>query len=374
MVTAAGGRRASGISIDPEQLTRMRDLYPMSREALAERTGELLFDRDWFAGVLAGRVPPDARLARALWLALDCEPGELIPGLPDEMTASEVPRWLRGNPGWSLSPGAIRKRAARRDWTEDDLAAAVSRHWFSRDSVNKIERGERRPKAATLEAFCKVLGCRPADLMPGSRELPEGPTRIRRELLDWNEGMRTYADSRGISYRTDSGRIRYPPGLREEYERWLDARDGVLASLLIRGRGREPVAVSRRHRDRGRYAGQRLACQVLPGGLEPGSQVQCKVYPERTYRRGRPRRFRRGVGLEPRLAGPGQVRAVRRRVVTAGCRRLADLIPVQILFSQVRLPVRGDERVQPGHQRDRGKLVHAGLLLLQRPCRGDAGA
>lgn len=230
-VRAAGRRRASGIEIDPEQLTRMRDLYPMSREALAERTGELLFDRDWFAGILAGRMQPDARLARALWLALGCAPGDLINGLPDGLPDSEVPKWLRGNHGsWSLSAVSVARKRGWHDWTEKDLAAAVSRHWFSRDSVNKIERGERRPKAVTLEAFCKILGCRPADLMPGSRELPDGPTRMRRELLDWNEGMRTYADSRGIGYRTDGGRIRYPPGLREEYERWLDARDGELAS------------------------------------------------------------------------------------------------------------------------------------------------
>ena len=57
--TAPGAARvASGIAIDPLRLTRLRDLAALSREQLAEKIGEQLFDRDAFAEVLSGRRRP----------------------------------------------------------------------------------------------------------------------------------------------------------------------------------------------------------------------------------------------------------------------------------------------------------------------------
>ena len=224
----AATRPASGIAIDPEQLTKMRDLVPLSRDELAERAGELLFDRETFAAVLAGQVPADAQTARRLWLALGCEPRDLIHDLPPGLPRNEVPKWLRAHYNWVLDLAVVQHFCQARGWTEDDLAAAVSRFAFSRDSVNKIERGERRPKARTLRAFCQVLGCTPADLMPGSLPLPEGQTAARAALLDFQAGMRAFADAQDppIIYRNDAHRVDYPPALREAYAEYLASQEG----------------------------------------------------------------------------------------------------------------------------------------------------
>lgn len=223
---------ASGIAIVPEQLTNMRDRRALSREDLAERTGELLFDREAFAAVLAGKAPADARMARALWLTLGCHPRDLVTGMP-EMARADASMWLRRNSGWTLDTEAVKAQRTVRGWTEKQLADAVARHWFSRDSVNKIERGERRPKARTLRAFCQVLGCRPEQLMAGSKPLPDGATSMHRELLDYNRGMRAWADAQDppIPYRDPvSKRIRYTK-LRPLYEAYLASQqDEALAS------------------------------------------------------------------------------------------------------------------------------------------------
>lgn len=229
-------RPASGIAIVPEQLERMRDRRALSRQKLAERAGEILFDRDWFAEVLSGRVQPDAQLARTLWMALDAEPADLIRGLPARLPRAEVPLWLRRNPGeWTLDLKAVRRlRQVRarldegtgelRTWTPADLADAAARHWYSRDMVNKIETGERRPSSDALDAFCQVLDCEPADLMDDAPELPPGNTQAHRELLGYNWEMREYADARGIRYRNGAGRIKYPDALREAFARYLAGR------------------------------------------------------------------------------------------------------------------------------------------------------
>lgn len=224
---------AASIAIVPEQLTRYRDALHLSREDLGERVGEVLFDRDAFAAILAGVIPADARTARALWLTLGCRPQDLITGLP-EMARAETSLWLRRNSGWSLGTDAVKAHRTVRGWTQDQLADAVARHWFSRDSVNKIERGERRPKARTLRAFCQVLGCRPEQLMAGSKPLPDGATSMHRELLDYNRGMRAWADAQDppIPYRDPvSKRIRYTK-LRPLYGAYLASlkEDEALAS------------------------------------------------------------------------------------------------------------------------------------------------
>lgn len=234
----AAAQPASGIPIIPEQLTNMRDRRALSREDLAEKVGELLFDRDAFMSVLSGDAPADARTARALWLTLGCRPQDLVTGLPG-MARADVPLWLRRNDGWTLDTGAVKAQRTVRGWTESQLADAVARHWFSRDAVNKIERGERRPKARTLRAICMILRCRPEQLMAGSRPLPDGATTVHRDLLGYNKAMRAWADSQDppIPYRDPvSKRIRYgrptdPDSLVSRYARYLDSqRDEALAS------------------------------------------------------------------------------------------------------------------------------------------------
>jgi DNA-binding Xre family transcriptional regulator len=218
---------ASGIEIDPVQLERMRDMVPLSRDGLARRTGEILFDRERFGWVLSGAAPVDARTARALWLTLDCAPRDIIRGLPRGLRLAQVPKWLRRNAGWSLDTGAVKQRSAARDWSDADLALGVSRHWFSRDAVNKIERGERRPKGETLAAFCQILGCKPKDLVKGSEPLPDGATSDHRTALERNAEMREWADAQDppVPYRNpDTGRIRYTV-LSRAYQRWLASQD-----------------------------------------------------------------------------------------------------------------------------------------------------
>lgn len=237
-------RPASGVVIDPEQLTRMRDLRGLSRAGLAAHTGRLLFDYDQFYRVLAGTMDPEPRMVRVLWLALGCRPQDIVSGLPPDLPPAEVSPWLKAHDGWFLNRVAVTRLRGQRPvidddgvvtghWQPEDLAAAAGRYWFSRDEVNKIEQGSgtpsgRRPKSETLAAFCKVLQCEPVDLMPGSRPLPDGATSARRDLLDFNRGMRAYADEHGICYRDDSGRIKYDidPRLREEYAAFLAGQDG----------------------------------------------------------------------------------------------------------------------------------------------------
>ncbi len=221
---------ATGIPIVPAQLTRMRDRRMLSREDLAERTGEVLFDRAAFTRVLSGDAPATPQMARALWTALGCRPQSLVSGLP-EMARADAPLWLRRNPGWSLDTDAVKAQRVVRGWPEQELADAVARLWFSRDMINKIERGERRPRARTLRAFCQVLRCRPEQLMAGSKPLPDGATSMHRELLDYNKAMRAWADERGISYRhPGTGRISYAK-VRPLYEAHLASqRDEKIAS------------------------------------------------------------------------------------------------------------------------------------------------
>jgi len=235
----AAARPGSGVLIDPLQLTRMRDMRALTRARLAERAGELLFDRDQFAEILAGDrcQEADAKLARALWLALGCEPADIIRGLPDGLPRPQTSLWLHRNPGrWRLDLDAVtRRRAGRhamgadgvRTWTDADLADAVARHWLSRDAVHKYETpgpAGRRPSADVLSAICEVLDCAPAELYPGSPPLPDGRTAGHAEMMAFNRGMYAWAKEQGIEYRNAAGRIRNDSGLREAYAGYLATR------------------------------------------------------------------------------------------------------------------------------------------------------
>lgn len=222
-------RPASGISISAEQLTRMRDLRALSREELAERAGEVLFDYDHFAHVMAGQGSAGAQLARALWLALDTDPETIMRGLPAGLPRAAIPRWLRRNGGWYLDTRAVQELQFEYGWTDQVLARNTARHWFSRDSVAKIERGERRPKPKTLRAFAKVLRCKPADLQSEDADLPDGRTKARKDLMDYNTDMRDWADAQDppVPYRNLSGRISYSKDLRDRYAAYRSAQDAA---------------------------------------------------------------------------------------------------------------------------------------------------
>jgi transcriptional regulator with XRE-family HTH domain len=226
----AVARPASGIALAPGRLTLLREQRGMSGARLAERAGGLLFDRDRFAEVMSGRVQPDAQMARAIWMALDSEPRDLIRGLPKRLPAPDAPLWLRRNPGrWTLDLDAVNQLRGERSrldegtgeiraWTPADLAAAAARHWMSRDMVNKIERGARRPSPETLAAVSQVLGCEPKDLTGGSGQPHDGEDRgVPVPAVSEYDAMRAYADAHGISYRNPRGRIQYRK-LREAYE------------------------------------------------------------------------------------------------------------------------------------------------------------
>jgi DNA-binding Xre family transcriptional regulator len=145
--------------------------------------------------------------------------------------------WLRSHGDWSLDTGAVdRLRDQRsvitddgelRHWNYADLAAATARHWFSRDAVNKNEAGKRRLKSETLQAYCQILGCQPADLMAGAQPVPDGPTRAHRDTLDRNARMRAWADAQDppVPYRNPgNGRISYTK-LRKVYGAYLASQD-----------------------------------------------------------------------------------------------------------------------------------------------------
>jgi transcriptional regulator with XRE-family HTH domain len=225
-------RPASGVTIVPEQLTNLRDACGLSRAKLAEKTGEILFDYGRFAEVLTGRVKPDAQTARAMWVALDCQPGDLFRGLPPDLPRSGAPLWFRSHDNWSLDTDAVARLMHERSvitddgelrsWNYADLATATARHWFSRDAVNKNEAGNRRVKPETLQAYCQILGCEPRDMMAGARPVPDGATQAHRETLDQNRALREWADAQDppVSYRTPGNRISYA-GARKKYEAWL---------------------------------------------------------------------------------------------------------------------------------------------------------
>lgn len=64
-------------------------------------------------------------------------------------------------------PNRIREWRERRDLTQDALADATG---TSKMQISRLERGERRLTQGWMERIAEVLGCRPADLLPGAPE------------------------------------------------------------------------------------------------------------------------------------------------------------------------------------------------------------
>jgi hypothetical protein len=57
----------------------------------------------------------------------------------------------------------------------------------------------------------------------GGKPPSPAPASHGRQPTDYNQGMREYADARGISYRSASGGVYYSASLRAEYEQYLSA-------------------------------------------------------------------------------------------------------------------------------------------------------
>ena len=167
-MTSAGQDRArrpaAGIPIDAGYLEHLRNLRRLSRAQVAELVGLQLFDRDYFGRVLDGIELLDARTLRVLTRVLGGHP-------PGEATGD----------GWLLDGAALDRLLEQRGWTREDLAGKVARAGRSRDSVAKIENGERNPTPGTLGALCAVLSTPDHVVEPGELITGGSPVSAARE-------------------------------------------------------------------------------------------------------------------------------------------------------------------------------------------------
>ena len=78
---------------------------------------------------------------------------------------------------------AAHVRASRegRGWSQERLAEAAG---LSRDAISRIERGDREPKLATLEAIAAAVGVDVARLMAVGKKPSRIPHRARQQRAD----------------------------------------------------------------------------------------------------------------------------------------------------------------------------------------------
>ena len=141
-------RPAAGIELEPGRLQQWMDLQVLSPARMSARIAEL--------GLLPFR----------------------------HVTTRKDPLWADRH---AVVPDEVRKHCT---------ACGRKISALSVDAVIKIANGTRKPRAATLDAICGVLGLQPSDLMPGSRP-PSRDEEARRRVAEYNAGMRDYADSIG---------------------------------------------------------------------------------------------------------------------------------------------------------------------------------
>ena len=215
-MTSAGQERArrpaAGIPIDAGYLEHLRNMRRLSRAQVAELVGVQLFDRERFGRVLAGTEPLDARTLRVLTRVL----GERPPGTP--LTVPD-------GGGWLLDSKALDALLERRGWTREDLAGKVARAGRSRDSIAKIENGERNPTPGTLGALCAVLSAPDHVVEPGELITGGSPVSAAREAAakrareSYYEGLRAFAIGRGGV--AGNGEVIITAELRQAYDRYL---------------------------------------------------------------------------------------------------------------------------------------------------------
>jgi transcriptional regulator with XRE-family HTH domain len=213
-MTSAGQERArrpaAGIPIDPLYLEHLRNMRELSRAQVAELVGLQLFDRDWFGKVLDGTEPPDARTLRVMTRVLGARPP----------ARTEAP-----GGGWLLDSAALDELLSERGWTREDLAGKVARAGRSRDSMAKIENGERNPTPGTLGALCAVLSTPDHKVEPGELITGGSPQSAAREAAakrareTYYTGLRAFVVGRGEARLMEE--ITFTAEQRQAYDRYL---------------------------------------------------------------------------------------------------------------------------------------------------------
>ena len=215
-------RPAAGIPIDAGYLEHLRNMRKLSRAQVAELVGLQLLDREHFGKALDGTEPLDARTLRVMTRVLGSRP----PGRPDEGPGG----------GWLLYSAALDALLESRGWTREALADKVARTWRSRDSIAKIENGERNPTPGTLGALCAVLSAPDHVVEPGELITGGSPVSAAREAAakrareSYYEGLRAFAIGRGDV--DGNGEVTLTAELRQAYDRYLldGQADGQLVS------------------------------------------------------------------------------------------------------------------------------------------------
>jgi transcriptional regulator with XRE-family HTH domain len=205
-------RPAAGIPIDPLYLEHLRNMRRLSRAQVAELVGLELFDRELFARILDGTEPLDATTLRVMAKVLGRRP-PLRAGLGVLRDAAFV------------IPGDLDAELERRGWTREVLAEKVARAWRSRDSVAKMENGERNPTPGTLGALCAVLSTPEHVVEPGELITGSSPASAAREAAakrareSYYAGLRGFAAARGDV--DGNGEVIITAELRQAYDRFL---------------------------------------------------------------------------------------------------------------------------------------------------------
>jgi transcriptional regulator with XRE-family HTH domain len=216
-------RPAAGIPIDGLYLEHLRNMRELSRAQVAELVGLELFDRELFSRVLDGTEPLDATTLRVMGKVLGRRP-------PLRVSAADPDAAF-------VVPGGLDLLLGDRGWTREDLAGKVARAWRSRDSVAKMENGERNPTPGTLGALCAVLSTpdhqvEPGELITGSSprsEAREAAARRAREA--YYAGLRAFVVGRGEAHLMEE--ITFTAEQRQAYDRYLlDGGDPAVDQLV----------------------------------------------------------------------------------------------------------------------------------------------
>lgn len=205
-----------------------------------------------------------------------------MPAMTQERQEPREPAAIhRPASGLSIDPRRLAWWRESRGWSRENLSDAITELQLTdedgapltvtRDAIAKIENGERRPKARTVQALCAALSrvkvaqfdpatgayagdvwraaeepCSPRDLMPGGAPLaPHLASLARTARLSYNTELRKFARLHGIRYKNpESGRVYYSKPLRDAYELASSgAPAGQVQAMVAQARG-EALSVS----------------------------------------------------------------------------------------------------------------------------------
>jgi transcriptional regulator with XRE-family HTH domain len=203
-------RPAAGIPIDGIYLEHLRNMREMSRAQVAELVGLQLFDRKLFSRVLDGTEPLDATTLRVMTKVLGCSPPLQDGG---------------DGPAALIDSAVLDTYLDKRGWTREVLAEKVARAWRSRDSMAKIENGERNPTPGTLGALCAVLSTPDHMVEPGELITGSSPRSAAREAAAkrareaYYTGLRAFVVGRGEARLMEE--ITFTAEQRQAYDRYL---------------------------------------------------------------------------------------------------------------------------------------------------------